>query len=98
MPGTLTRPTRIWLSEMSKVCCSESVVLPMPYCRTGTVAASYWMMSGGVAPGGSCLRMLGDRPGTGPHALETVTQAGRKSLRLPIQRYDEDSMSPILFL
>ena len=53
-------PTRIVFMARSKICCSESVWLLMPYCKIGTVEALYWMMSGGVVPGGSCFRMVCD--------------------------------------
>src|SRR5258707_4306635 len=38
-PGTLIRPTRTVFKERSKVCCSERLLLLMPYCRMGTVEA-----------------------------------------------------------
>src|SRR5436853_6405694 len=57
-PGTLISPTRIWFRAMSKTCCSESLGLLIPNCRIETVDALYWMISGGVVPGGSCLKMV----------------------------------------
>src|SRR5712671_6544056 len=32
-PGTLMRPTRTVFKARSKVCCSESILLLMPYCK-----------------------------------------------------------------
>src|SRR5437588_10307814 len=57
-PGTLISPTRIWFRAISKTCCSESLVLLIPNCRIETVDALYWMINGGVVPGGSCLKIV----------------------------------------
>src|SRR5260221_4726239 len=68
-PGTLMRPTRTVFKARSKVCCSESVLLLMPYCKIGTVEALYWMINGGVGAGGSCLRIVFDHAGLFAKAL-----------------------------
>ena len=51
-------PTRIWFRATSKTCCSESLVPLIPNCRMETVDALYWMISGGVVPDGSCLKIV----------------------------------------
>src|SRR6267154_3250275 len=72
-PGTLIRPMRIWFRAISKVCCSESLVLLIPNCRMETVDALYWMISGGVVPGGSCLKMVWETAVNWATAVEGFT-------------------------
>src|SRR6267143_7146347 len=72
-PGTLISPTRIWFRAISKTCCSESLVLLIPNCRIETVDALYWMISGGVAPGGSCFKIVCDTAVNCATAVEGFT-------------------------
>src|SRR6266403_3962942 len=72
-PGTLIRPMRIWFNAMSKTCCSESLALLIANCRIETVDALYWMMSGGVVPGGNCLKMVCDTAVNCATAVEGFT-------------------------
>src|SRR6267143_6036906 len=72
-PGTLIRPTRIWFRAISNTCCSESLVLLIANCRIETVDALYWMISGGVAPGGSCFKMVCDTAVNCATAVEGFT-------------------------
>src|ERR1700680_1203705 len=72
-PGTLISPTRLWFSAVSNTCCSDSLVLLIPHCRMETVDALYWMISGGVAPGGSCFKMVCDTAVNCATAVEGFT-------------------------
>src|SRR5438270_3283882 len=72
-PGTLIRPMRIWFRAISNTCCSESLVLLIPNCRIETVDALYWMMSGGVVPGGNCLKIVCDTAVNCATAVEGFT-------------------------
>src|SRR6267378_6197506 len=82
-PGTLISPTRIWFKAMSKTCCSESLALLIPNCRMETVDALYWMISGGVAPGGSCLKMVWETAVNWATAVEGFVPCLNKTLRPP---------------
>ncbi len=50
----LANRMRMKLAAKSKTSCSESVLLLKPICKTGTSAALYAIMKGGIAPGGIC--------------------------------------------
>ena len=52
-PGTVTSCGRMKLLPRSLSCCSARTPLLRLASTTGTLAALYWMMSGGKMPGGS---------------------------------------------
>ena len=56
-PCTVARPGRRKFVATSKISCSLRVGLDKPSWRMGTLEALYAMTSGGIAPGGNCLRI-----------------------------------------
>ncbi len=57
-PGMVNSFTRTKLKAWSKMRPSGTVLLDNTICTIGTVAGSYWMISGGVMPGGKIRRMV----------------------------------------
>src|SRR5438477_7691846 len=72
-PGVLISPKRIWFRAISQTCCSESLGLLIPNWRMDTVDALYWMISGGVVPCGSCLKIVCDTAVNCATAVEGFT-------------------------
>ena len=80
----LERPTRTWLAVTSNNCCSDIFGLLKLYCKIGTVEALYWMINGGVIPGGICFRTVCADAVICATAESTEAFGWRKTLMTPM--------------
>ncbi len=73
-------------------CCSFSPSPESPNCSTGTLEALYWMMNGGVEPGGRLRNCTWQIAVTWATALPMFTCGWKKILMTPMPLSDCDSM------
>ena len=76
----------------SKICCSFSPWPERPSIRIGTLEALYWMMKGGVVPGGSERNCTWQMAFTWATALPMLTCGLKNILMSPMPLSDCDSM------
>jgi len=89
------RPMRTRFAVTSNNSCSDNLGLLKQYCRIGTVEALYWMISGGVWPGGICRNTVWAMAVICATAAGTDAPGCKKTLMMPMPLYEVDSMCSI---
>src|SRR5665213_381037 len=88
----VTNCGRNWLMAASNTDCSGSVGLESANCITGMLDAEYWMMSGGVAPGGRFFTWVCAMATTWAMAVWMLALGWKNTLITVIPASEVDSM------
>jgi hypothetical protein len=88
---------RSWFTVASNTVCSGSVGLDIASCITGRLEAEYWMMRGGVAPGGSCRRSVCAIATTWASAVWMLALGWKNTLITATPASEVDSMCSMSF-